>query len=409
MLDAVLKTTGIDPQQCARLLGISPTLFEEWLARQKPIPDSYVILLSDILGVEPSVLRMSSKQAQRLGDLTPAIWFKLRSEELVDADRECVLVVRQLGHYQNEIEELTGRKAVGWNLLFEGIRQSTDAQAPPVEQGRRAARIFRESTGLSQCATGIGEVFRGHLRRLGILVIETPVVESKVEGCSFYVGMYPMQRPCVFANTYQSTWFRRNWVLLHEVAHAIFDAPSNGASIDLAWSEQPNEISEQRAQSFAQEALIPREVLHHIAQSRGIKWDSITADDVALLIAETHAEQRAVARAAVAGGFVGAETEQALQQLDTAERLREISERALTTAEFIERHGAESKERLLLGKRTTSIPSRSIRLPVAYIRGVIDALREKEISRGRAAELLMIEKDDLESRFGDLVPATADE
>jgi Zn-dependent peptidase ImmA (M78 family) len=409
VLDKILEATGLDAQTCASLVGISPIVFGEWTAGQRPIPDSYLVLLSDIFGVEPSVLRMSSKQAQRMGDLTPAVWFKFRGEELTDADRECVVLIRQLGHYQSEIEEVTGRKAVGWKPLFEAIRQSVDAQASPSEQGRRAARLLRESTALSQCATGIGDVFRGNLRRLGILVIESPIQESRVEGCCFYVGAHPMERPCVFANSYRSRWFRRNVILMHEIAHAIFDAPSSGASLDFVNADERNEISEQRAQAFAQEALLPRESLNHIAQSLGIKWDAISPEGMAHLVAETHVEQNVVARAAVAAGFILPEDETGLRELDITSWLRQISDRILTTSEYLEKYGAREKQKMMLGKRTTTIPSRSLRLPVPYIRGVIDALQEKTISKGRAAELLMIDKYDLESRFGETVPAAADE
>ena len=410
MLDKVLEATGLDAQACARLLGISPIIFGEWMANQRPIPESYLILLADILGVEPSILRMPSKHAQRLGDITPAIWYKFRGDELTDADRECVVLIRLLGHFQNEIEDVTGRKAVGWKQLFEAIRQGVDAQAPPSEQGRRAARLFRESTGLSQCATGIGNVFRANVRRLGILIIESPIQESRVEGCSFYVGAHPMDRPCVFANTYHSTWFRRNVILMHEVAHAIFDASSSGASLDFVNPIDQTELSEQRAQAFAQEALLPREVLNHVAQSLGVKWDKLSREDMARLIEDTQVEQKLVARVAVAGGFVPPEVETELQGLEVADRLRQISDRALTTTEYLEKYKtADDKRKLMLGKRATTIPSRQLLLPVPYVRGVIDALKEKLIGRGRAAELLMIDKYDLEARFEELVPALADE
>jgi Zn-dependent peptidase ImmA (M78 family) len=409
VLNAILKATGLDAETCARLLGISPVVFGEWAAEQRSIPESYALLLSDVLGVDPSVIRMTSKQAHRIGDLTPAIWYKFRGEELVDADRESVLLIRQLGHYQSEIEEVTGKKAVGWKPLFEALRQGTDAQAPPSEQGRRAARMFRESTGLSQCATGIGEVFRGHLRRLGVLIIESPIQGSRIEGCCFYVGPHPMERPCAFANLYKSTWFRRNVVLMHEIAHAIFDAPSAAASLDFLDSDGASDISEQRAQAFAQEALLPREVLNHIAQSRGISWDRVSPDDMAYLVAETHVEQRVVARAAVAGGFVPPENEIALRSLYITNILTKISERALTTAEYVERQSPDVKQRQMLGKRTTTTPSRPIRLPIPYVRSVIEALRDQMISRGRAAELLMIDSHELDSRFGELVSTLADE
>ena len=410
MLEAILEATGLDAQQCARLLGVSPTVFAEWAAGQRSIPESYMSLLSDILGVEVSVLRMSPKQARAQGitDLTPAIWYKFRGEGLVDANREFVLLIRQLGHFQNEIEEVTGKRAVGWKTLFEAIRQEVDSQAPAGEQGRKAARMLRESTGLGQCATGIGEVFRGNLRRLGLLIIESPIPESQVEGCSFYVGAHPMERPCVFANTYHSTWFRRNVVLMHEVGHAIFDATSAAASLDFVGSGERVELSEQRAQAFAQEALLPREVLHNIAQSHGIKWTAISAHEFAVLVAETHVEQKLVVRAAVVAGFITPEQGNALIDLEIADQLRQVSERALSTAEFLERLGEDGNTKLLLGRRTATIPSRSIRLPVPYVLTVVDALRDGRISKGKAAQLLMIDKYDLESRFGDLVETVDD-
>jgi Zn-dependent peptidase ImmA (M78 family) len=409
VLNAILEATGIDADACARLLGISPIVFAEWISGQRDIPESYALLLSDVLGVELSKIRMTFKQAQRVGDVTPAIWYKFRGAELVDADRESVLLIRQLGHYQNEIEEITGKRAVGWKPLFEDIRRGTDTQAPPGEQGRRAALMFRQSTGLNQCATGIGEVFRGNLRRLGILVIESAIPHSRVEGCSFYVGPHPNERPCVFANTYKSTWFRRNMVLMHEIAHAIFDAISSGASLDFVNSDDRADLSEQRAEAFAQETLIPKEVLHHLAQSRGIKWDSISPEDLAYLVGEAHVEQRAIARAAAASNFVSPEREAWLENVDISDQLRRVSERALSTSEYIDSQGPEVRERQMFGKRTTTIPARQIRLPIPYIRGVIEALQEKMISKGRAAELLMIDKHDLDSRFGELVPVSPDE
>ncbi len=352
---------------------------------------------------------MSSKQAQRARDITPAIWYKFRGERLVDADRESILLIRQLGHFQNEIEDVTGKKAVGWKPLFEAIRQTTDPQAAPGEQGQRAARMFRESTGLSQCATGIGEVLRGHLRRLGILIIETPIPGSSVEGCCFYVAVHPMEKPCVFANLYKSTWFRRNFVLMHEIAHAIFDAPSTAVSLDFLNSESISDIGEQRAEAFAEEALLPREVLYHAAQSRGIKWDRLSAEDMAYLVAETHVEKRVVARAAVTAGFVQPEHKMELDDLDISDILVKISERALSTAQYVERRGPEVKDRQMLGKRTTTIPSRSIRLPIPYVRFVIEAMRDQMISKGKAAELLMIDDAEFDSRFGNLFTSVADE
>jgi DNA-binding transcriptional regulator YdaS (Cro superfamily) len=86
VLNAILEATGIDADACARLLGISPIVFAEWISGQRDIPESYALLLSDVLGVELSKIRMTFKQAQRVGDVTPAIWYKFRGAELVDVN-----------------------------------------------------------------------------------------------------------------------------------------------------------------------------------------------------------------------------------------------------------------------------------------------------------------------------------
>lgn len=76
-------------------------------------------------------------------------------------------------------------------------------------------------------------MFRGNLRNKGILVIESSAQDSILEGCSFYVGPSGAERPCVFANSYRTTWFRRNRILMHELAHAIFDVESDIATLDF--------------------------------------------------------------------------------------------------------------------------------------------------------------------------------
>src|SRR5213080_2325340 len=123
MLQIVLDSAGLDAQTCAGLLGFSPTVFAEWLAGQRPIPDSVLPLLSAVFSVSPSVLRMPPKASKNIteADITPAIWYKFRGPELVSADRECVVLIRQLGHYLNELEEVTGQKSVQWKTLFESI------------------------------------------------------------------------------------------------------------------------------------------------------------------------------------------------------------------------------------------------------------------------------------------------
>src|SRR5262249_35746797 len=142
MLANILEFVGVDAAECGELLGISPRVFGEWASGQSPIPESVLPRLATIVGVRPSDLRMTAKQARQQGDIVPAIWFKLRGSVLSEIDREYVLLIRQLGYYLDELEEVTQRRAQAWQLLFETTRRATDPQFPPREQGRIAARAF---------------------------------------------------------------------------------------------------------------------------------------------------------------------------------------------------------------------------------------------------------------------------
>ena len=403
MLQIVLDSAGLDAQACAGLLGISPTVFAEWSAGQRPIPESLLPLLSAVFSVPPSVLRASPRSAKSIKeeDLTPAIWFKFRGPELVDADRECVVLIRQLGHYLNELEAVTRNRSLQWKTLFDSIRNSTDLQAAPREQGRSAARTFREATTLGHGQKGSGEVLRGVLRSLGVLVFETPLKESRLEGCSFSVGAQSASRPCVFANTHHMTWFRRNMVLMHEVGHAIFESTYVGASLDFLEREDMLDPLEMRAQAFAQECLVPKSVLVHVAQTNGIKWANLSTRSLARLVANTHVEQRTVIDAAVEADLITADTAEELRRTDISTELHAESPHALLTDEYLELIGPENA-REWLGKRTTTLTPRPLRLPVGYVNLVVDAYRGCEISLGKAAEYLMIDESEFVRRFGDI-------
>jgi Zn-dependent peptidase ImmA (M78 family) len=403
MLQIVLDSVGLDSQTCAGLLGFNPALFAEWSAGQRPIPESVLPLLSAVFSVPVSVLRAPAKAAKgfKEEDITPAIWYKFRGSELVNADRECVVLIRQLGHYLNELEAVTRNRSLQWKTLFESIRDSIDLQAAPREQGRSAARMFREATSLGHGARGNGEVLRGLLRSLGVLVFETSLKESRLEGCSFYVGNQSSMRPCIFANTHHVTWFRRNVVLMHEVGHSIFESALVGASLDFLDREDTAEPLELRAQAFAQECLVPRSVLIHIAQSHGIKWAHLSARSLARLVAETHVELRTVVTAAVEAGLVVPELAEELKRIDISSDLKELSPHALSTEEYLELVGAKNAQEWI-GKRTTTLTPRPLRLPVGYVTSVVDAYHDCQISLGKAAEYLMIDDSEFAQRFGDI-------
>ena len=406
MLKQILDSAGLNVRRSAELLGVDPKMLHEWTAGQSAIPDSFVRRLSTVLGVAPETLRSYRKIKGHEADIAPAIWFKFRGEGLKDVDRECVFLIRQLGYYLDQLEKATGSKSTGWNFLFESIRRDTDKQAPPREQGRQAARMFRQTIGLRIGHGGIGEIFRGNLRSNGVLIIESPLPDSNLEGCCFYLGATSLDRPCLFSNTYKRTWFRGNHILLHELGHAIFEACVEGASIDLLQgSEQNPSLSEERAQAFARECLIPREMLVHMSATLGVDWHALTPTKLAELVAKVHAEQRAVLSAAFEYEFITQEELSTYFGFDITRDLKEFSDRALTAEEFIKKRGLKPEWQ---NKRNTTIPSRSLRLPSTYIHRVLEAVQGGQISASKAAELLMIDETTFYERFHDKVPSYAD-
>lgn len=400
MLQKILSSAGLDARSCAGLLGINPEVFLAWASGQESIPDSFLPILSAVLSVPPSLLANAGRGSRHLDekDITPQIWFKFKGEGLVEADREVVVLIRMIGHYLNELEEVTRQKSIQWRTIFDTIRGSVDVQAPVKEQGEVAARIFRQSTSLGHGATGAGEVLRGLLRAIGVLAVEIPVSQSIIEGCSFYVGAASSPRPCIFANSHHATWFKRNVILMHELDHAIFE-PFTGATLDFLGGPK-GEDAEMRAQSFAQEAMVPREVLFHAAQLHGCRWNSLNADSLARLVASTHVELRTLLAASVDAGFIDAARAEELRRIDISEPLRSITDHALTTQEYLEKTGTDKQE--WIGKRSTTLTARTILLPIGYVNAVVDAYRSRQISSSKAAACLMVEENEFLGRFGDI-------
>lgn len=406
-MNPYLKVSGLDIATCASLLGYSPRLFGEWAAGQRAIPPSVAAHIASVLSVDANALLSPPRQAIDETEIEPAIWFKLRSQELGRADRELVFLVRQLGTFYEELEHVRSRGgSSGWKLAFEQVRQGISVEAPPREQGRLAAQILRSLLDWNKGRSGIGELLRPSLRNLGILIVESPIIDSKIEGCAFPVGT--AQRPCIFANTHGTTWYRRNEVILHELAHLIFDLGSEGAALDIFDAKPRNAVSEIRAEAFSQEAAVPKEVLAHIAQRHGISWDlPMSGRNLASIVAETYVEVRLVVRAAVDSGLLAPDQRENLLQLQIREHLKEISDHALSTQEYLRNIDPDAGQ-AWKGKRNTTVPSRILRLPVNYIDSVVEACKERLISVGKAAQLLMISEDDLAERFGLTQPLDTD-
>jgi Zn-dependent peptidase ImmA (M78 family) len=259
-----------------------------------------------------------------------------------------------------------------------------------------AADSFRKATGLNRGQSGLGEVLRSFVRASGILLIESPLPKSDVEGSAFNVGL-DEQIPSLFANTYKSTWFRRNLVLSHELGHAVFDLQNDPFHADFR--DVPcSEMEEIRANAFARELMIPRSVLIHLANSFGLNWAALSEVDLARLVAEAHVELREVLGAAREYGLIDEEFEQRYSAASIAQPLRELCPHSLTTDEYL--RTLDSKDPVWAAKnRTVWIGGNRLRLPAGYVGRVLKAVESGKVTEGKAAELLLMDRYTFRDRF----------
>ncbi len=322
---------------------------------------------------------------------------KLRSDRLASVDRELVGLVRKLGYYIDQLQSIRGTRVRKFEPIFKTISGEIDRALPPAAQGRGAAAIFRSMTDLEHGQAGIGEWVRPTLRRLGVLVVESPI-KSSVEGCTFMVGADAAQTPCLFANSYRSTWFHRNSIIPHELAHAIFDLENDPVSLDFRDHNQADEVPELRAQTFAQECLMPKSVLVQCANRFGVNWSSLSKDDLAQLVAASHAEQGLILKAAFEEGFINHAQLSDYSHYQCDESIRKLSSHALSTREYLRSVAADSPK-WIAENRNTSLGRRPLRLPSAYVEQVLAAFKAGDISMRKASEMLMMEEETFCARF----------
>lgn len=409
MLKQIIDATRLSPEFCASLLRVPAEQFREWLDRKSPIPQFVVPELSTILGVsEKSILAQGPVRSTDGGSLAPAIWFKLRTDNLTAADREFVGLVRRLGFFMAQLEAIRGvRSSPAWRAVSQAVLAQVDRSAPPAVQGRDAALSFRAAANLENGQVGIGELIRPRLRQIGMVVIESPIPKSSLEGCCFSIGPENGLRHCVFANTFKSTWFRRNEVLLHEVCHAIFDLENDPVALDFRdQSVEATALSEVRARAFAQEALVPGSVLTHYTNQLGLNWHCLNPRQLTQLMASVHVEQETLLRAAVERNFLAEDLFSKYMDYNCGSMLREISFHAWSTRDYL-REQADESPKWIAENRNTTVGARSLRLPAGYVQQVIETLNAGEISTAKAAELLMMDRYSFAERFGDLVTEPA--
>ena len=382
MLKQIIEATRLSPEFCASLLRVPAEHFREWMDGKRPLPQFVIPELSTILGVGEKTL-LSRAPIRGTEALAPAIWFKLRADNLTDADREFVALVRRLGFFMGQLDTIRDlRSASSWRAVAQTVLGQIDRAAPPAVQGRDAASVFRAAANFSHGQTGIGELIRPRLRQIGLVVIESPIPKSTLEGCSFTIGRE---------------------VLLHEVCHVIFDLENDPVPMDFRdRAEDVSGLSEARARAFAQEALVPRSVLIHYANQLGIKWSAVAPQQLTQLIAQVHVEQKTLLRAAYEADLISEELLSQYSGYNCGALLSDFSSHALPTREYLRTQASESPK-WIAENRNTTVGTRTLRLPAGYVQQVIETANAGDISSAKAAELVMMDRYAFAERFGEML------
>ncbi len=395
-LATILSTFGVDRKFWAQLLGCSDRQLNDWWLGRRELPHSVAETLSEAIGVSVALLRQS-KEPVKPEAILPPLWLKARQSGVDEAGHRAIASARFLAARYEEVLSLIEPSSVSPRLLVNEIKTVVDPQRPARGQGAQAAHAFLALTTLGKGAFGIGEVIRGFLRARGVLILETPIDNAHLEGFCVPVGREASVRPCIVANSYRTTWFRRNYVILHEFAHAVFDLDAANGVFDLSGSGR-DEIAEQRADSFALHVLVPQRLLLATLQRHRMRLKDLDEIGMAELISTTHAEQGLLIKAAQEYGLVSDADAERLARLRVARELRAKSNHARGLA-GLSKEALIYPEVLNWGPRLTSFPLDGLRLPIPFVRLVLQALESGKINSGKAAELLMADDDQL-ARYG---------
>ena len=149
MLKDIINATKLPHNFCASLIGVDPIQFQEWLEGTRPVPSFIIPELSTVLGVsEKRLTEVSSQTPKSEERITPPVWYKLRDAKLGDLDREMVGLVRKLGFFLGQLQQVRGGMVLEYAPVFGAIRSACDKKMPPSAQGSQAAAAFRSVSGL---------------------------------------------------------------------------------------------------------------------------------------------------------------------------------------------------------------------------------------------------------------------
>ncbi|MBL8113068.1 MAG: ImmA/IrrE family metallo-endopeptidase [Acidobacteria bacterium] len=397
------RSLSLDDATLATLAGVDVSRIREW-EEDDALPGREASLLADATGIPIEALIGGD------GNVVPPMMWKKDREGAEQENLVRIAHARLIGaRFVNLMALIRGDGDAaatpdGFQALLGKLR-SVAPTSPVADQARLTAEAFTEESGFG--VGPVGELLRPWLRSKGFVVLEMGfkgTKTSKVEGLLTYVTTDGgVQRPLIIANSYGTSWARRNYIILHELAHAIHDWQADGSSIVDQQERGHDTAPEERADEFAIRVLVSERLLRHLGNG-GLALANAGVKELAALVRGTHAEVRHIVRAGQMYDLIDEKEANRLLGL-TAGAMAIVGEtdpHALSLDKAMAIPGyvkiEENRNLLTSKKRRTVWPIPNLVLPIPFVSAVRQAWRAEKISARRAAELLMISSDEFTER-----------
>ena len=283
--------------------------------------------------------------------------YRKHGEQFSKADRRFVQQFLYLCECESWLWNITNRRAEAFDFVPRGSNYKAN--------GAKAALDLRRCLNY-----GVGEVpsdIYRDFRRLGIHIFRRKLTNSNISGVMI---RHPKAGHCVLVN-YDEDVYRQRFTAAHELAHAIME----DTAVNLSMGSDGSNLVEVRANAFASHYLLPPEFLASIASGVGAWTPSILVERAAKLRVSTLMLRIALKERGII-------SESIFEELNgiSVPRSQKID------PELANQTGRTRERKLALLERGLSFH---------YVGECIETLRAGHISRGRAAEMLLISESEL--------------
>lgn len=368
--------SGLTQDQVATALGLSRPSISLIEAGRRPINSIELAKLARLLHVPLHwLLAPPSGEVERDFDGVEQIF--VRAQEVSAPARgllaEFLLKCRQHAELEQRVKGSVSRVSVRY--------LPGDLGRGPVHQGEEMARLERRRLGLGSGPTSVRKVLEDSGVKL--FIAHRPDVEE-LAGASVGSDEFgsAMLVNVAYGKPDDVVPGRLNFTAAHEYAHLLID--SDRAPVDMSDYARDRRPFEQRANAFAAAFLMPREGM--VSELERLSWGGQIDPSYVLHLSVVF----------------GASYDATLWRLQNLGLISPTQRESLD-----EKFRGRQRWIKLLGyedvydeqQRAWYVPEREIRFPSDYRFLVLKAYRDGQISAGRAASLLSMDRQDFEDAF----------